>query len=224
VFAVLFLAKKALFSFVSAFSTCENLFCSRSGEKKQISSSPDEEYERAQRAILDAVTTVEDHAQRLIAAEVDILFHGHEHSEVDKAKVTKKAQQAVKEATSKVKKSVQEKNQPEAYNVYPFENHPYPYAYPQINHKNRPMEHRDHRILHAVEVAEKAVLHAIENEVETLYHLKEEEQHKTTVKSGLKKAKAEIEEHHEKRRGWLDLHGDEKSIEEYTAPFMFLEK
>jgi len=165
------------------------------------------------------VTTVEDHAQRLIAAEVDTFFHGTKATTEQKERISKRAEKAVKKATDKVKKSVNDHTETK---VYPFEDHPYPYAYPQINNKNKPVQHRDHRILHSVEAAEKAVLHAIEAEVDTLFHHEHESDHKSTVQAGLSKTAERVKDHHEDRRGWLlKQHDTGKGIDQY--PNMFLE-
>jgi len=200
-----------------------------SGSKKV--SSEEEDYEKAEKAILQAVTTVEDHAQRMIAAEVETLFHGLPKSQ--KKEVAERAKKAVSEGSRKVKQHVDDhkKETAEGTFVYPFEDHPYPYAYPQINNKNKPDQHNDHRILHAVEAAEKAVLHAIEGEVDTLFHHEEHhheeaaaadaQKHKTTVKEGLKKASKRVEDHHEDRRSWLQKNID-RGLLDYP-PSMFLE-
>ena len=191
---------------------------------------PDEEYQRAQQAILNAVTTVENHAQRLIAAEVDTFFHGLDPKE--KKKVAKKAKRAVAEGSRKVKETVSSDSKKESY-VFPFENHPYPYYHhPPINNKkddaSKKPQHKDHRILKAIEAAEHAVLHAIEAEVDTLFHNDEaadqhhehEQQHKATVQSGLKKASEQVQDQNKDRRDWLAKFA-EKEIEAYTQQTMF---
>lgn len=166
------------------------------------------------------MTTVEDHAQSVIAAEVENFFHSTKASAKQKDQVSERAEKAVKKATEKVKKSV---NEHAETNVYPFEDHPYPYAYPQINNKNKPVQHKDHRILHSIEAAEKAVLHAIEDEVDTLFHHEHESDHKTTVQAGLSKTAQRVKDHHEDRRGWLSKQRD-KGIDQYNSSMMFLEK
>jgi hypothetical protein len=174
-------------------------------EKKEIIT-PDEEYERAQKAILDAVGTVEDKVQRLVAAEVETLFHEFERKNKDdrtkEVTMTKKAiRNAVQSGAHKVKKSVKDH---EGKHVFPFEDHPYPYAYPQINNKGRPpMEHKDSRILHAIEAAEQAVLHAIEQEVDTLFHKADSNDHhdhdvKAKVKEGVKRAQDNVKADNQK--------------------------
>jgi hypothetical protein len=91
----------------------------------------------------------------------------------------------------------------------------YPYDWPHGD------PHADHRILHAVEAAEKALLHAVEEEVNSLFHdLKthdEDDPHPpkkaaTSVKSGVEKAKKKVDDVRDHRRGWLS--GD-LSIEDY---------
>lgn len=195
--------------------------------KKPVDVDPDEEYERAQKAILSAVTTVEDHAQRLIAAEVDTLFHGLDHKE--KKKVAAKAKKAVEEGSRKVKQSVSDQKKTSAY---PFENHPYPYGYSRSaaseekghsNQQSPPSSHKDHRILKAIEAAEHAVLQAIEGEVDTLFHDSADDHHadhRATVQSGLQKTSEKVKDQHEDRRSWLSRFS-EKEIEAYTQQAMF---
>ena len=188
-------------------------FLSSSGE----TSVDDEEYERAQKAILSAIATVEDHAQRLIASEVDTFFHSQAIRGDQKTQVKKLARKAVTGATQKVKQSV---NDHPGTHVYPFEDQPYPYAYPEINNKNR---HRDHRILHSIEAAEQAVLNAIEAEVGTLFHHEPDRDHKVTVQKGLRKAAKQVKERHDHRRGWMSEQF-EKGIDEYLSPDVFLQQ
>jgi hypothetical protein len=82
-------------------------------------------------------------------------------------------------------------------------------------------QHKDHKILHAVEAAEKAVLHAVEQEVELLFHDLKNEHGEThaekagkTAKKGLEKAKKHVEETHEHRRKWLSDDAV-RNLEEY---------
>lgn len=186
----------------------------RSGEP----SAGDEDYERAQKAILDAITTVEDRAQRLIASEVETLFHGPAPSgEEPKSQLKKRASKAVTEATQKVKQSVTEHP---GTHVYPFEDHPYPYAHPEINNKHR---HRDHRLLQSIEAAEHAVLNAIEAEVGTLFPKDHESKHNASVQNALQKTAKQVKEHHEHRRNWM-LEQFEKGIDEYSSPDVFLQQ
>lgn len=179
------------------------------------------DYARAQKAILNAVTTVEDKIQKVVAAEVDTLFHEQKHHPKTKTDVSAKAQKVVETGARKVKKAVDDHTEK---HIYPFEDHPYPYAFPQINEKGKPHKHKDHRILHAIETAEKAVLHAIEEEVDTIFH--EMEHHddadkeavskaKAKVKEGVKKAATSVKDDHEKRRGWLS-EDTEALIEDYV--------
>ena len=178
----------------------------------------DEDYERAQKAILDAITTVEDRAQRLIASEVETFFHGKAASGGEqKSQLKKRASKAVTEATQKVKQSVTEHP---GTHVYPFEDHPYPYAHPEINNKHR---HRDHRILQSIEAAEHAVLNAIEAEVGTLFPKDHEIIHNASVQTALQKTAKQVREHHEHRRHWL-LEQFEKGIDEYSSPDVFLQQ
>jgi len=178
----------------------------------------DDSQQRVTKAILNAVTTVEDHAQRLVAAEVESYFHSHpEHK---KKQVAAHAQKAVQEGTRKVKESVTAAASTgyTMSNVYPFEKE-------EDETKGTPaVKHKDHRILDAVEAAEKAVLHAIEAEVETMFH-SEEEHHdaesKTTVHAGLQKASKGVKDVHKDRRSWLEKFA-EKQLEDYDSSAYFL--
>ena len=182
-------------------------------------SAGDADYERAQKAILDAITTVEDRAQRLIASEVETLFHGQASASVrePKSQLKKRASKAVTEATQKVKQSVAEHP---GTHVYPFEDHPYPYAHPEINNKHR---HRDHRLLQSIEAAEHAVLNAIQAEVGTLFPKDHQGNHSATVQNALQKTAKQVKEHHEHRRNWM-LEQFEKGIDEYSSPDVFLQQ
>jgi hypothetical protein len=101
----------------------------------------------------------------------------------------------------------------------------YPYDWPHGE------PHDDHRILHAVEAAEKALLRAVDEEVNSLFHdLKthdeddphpaKKEKAATSVKSGVEKGKKKVEDVRDHRRGWLS--GD-LSIEDYTFEYYDLE-
>lgn len=194
------------------------------GNKDEKIAPSEDDYERAEKAILTAISTVEDKVQRLVAAEVDTLFHEKDHNH-KKAEFAAKAKKAVEQGAGKVKRAV---NEHAETHVYPFEkDHPYPYVPPQNNKKGQAVEHhKDHRILDAVEAAEKAVLHAIQQEVNTLFHEvdhKETDKAKTTVTLGIQKAAAKVDAIHEHRRGWL-TNQTNALIEEYSShPEYFLE-
>jgi hypothetical protein len=100
--------------------------------------------------------------------------------------------------------------------------------------KRTSKDHRDHRVLHAIEAAERAVLQAIINEVDTLFHetvhdkenttLKKStaEQAKTTMKDSILKASTVVDNMHSHRRDWL-LNVSASMIEDYSLPNFFLE-
>ena len=122
---------------------------------------------------------------------------------------------------------------------------PYPYAWPSLNEREFPHEHKDHKILHAVEAAEKTLLNAIEKEVDVLFHSEkpaddnapaEQAKHsddnhrgrhafyldkkavskaKKTVKEGVKKAQKSLDEEQEQRRSFLAKALD-SAFEDYT--------
>lgn len=121
-------------------------------------------------------------------AEVETLFHDLESR--DKEAVKEKAQQAVKKGAKKVKTDVGLKQQPIL-----LEPHPYPYDWPHGD--------PEHRLLHAIEHAEKAVLHAVEAEVNGLFHELEHHEHKEALTKGVAKAQIRLDDAHESRRSWF---------------------
>lgn len=156
---------------------------------------------------------VEDKIQRAVQAEVDTLFH--KSSPEKKQDVATKAKQAVEQGTAKIKGEVEKRS----------EIHHYPYDWPTKAEAHVP---RDHKILHAIENAEKAVLHAVEEEVNNLFHEVSHHEDKDTVKKAqkvvqksVKKASEHVEDTHEHRRKWLLL-DENTSIEDYikTIPAM----
>jgi hypothetical protein len=183
----------------------------------------DEEYERAEKAILDAITNVEKKVQTAIEAEVDTLFLGYEGHSAVKADVAAKARKAVQGGVSVAKRSVDDHAERHAY---PFEkDHPFPYAHPLLNAKQDPSHHRERRILHAVESAEKAVLSAIQSEVETLFpptehHDKDPKVH-AKISSGVQQASAKVKDMQDHRRDWLDRAS--ARIDDYMSQEYFLE-
>jgi hypothetical protein len=105
--------------------------------------------------------------------------------------------------------------------LYPFESKPH--------HATADGKlHKDHRILHSIEAAERAVIHAIENEVDVLFHENDHGknnsvvQAKTTVKDGVTKATKTIEKVVHDRRQWLQTVSS-AMIEDYSVPEFFLE-
>ena len=73
----------------------------------------------------------------------------------------------------------------------------------------------NHDIVHALESAEKAMVHAVEEEVRLLFEDPDHDHHphaKDKVHSGIQKAKAHVEDTHEKRRQWIQT-GDQQSID-----------
>lgn len=93
--------------------------------------------------------------------------------------------------------------------------------------EEKEMQKNEHRLLHAIEAAEKAVLHAVQEEVESLFHethdennpLKDESPKSTKkanegVKKGVKKAKKHVEDSQQVRKGWIEKQ-DTAAIEDY---------
>jgi len=204
------------FSFIGLFSChiLKNSFLDLSRGSKAAKEEDSSNYERAQKAILNAVTSVEGKVQKVVEAEVNSLFHDLGHPE--KVEVATKAKKVVETAASKVKKQVDEHAEKDVYPYEPKEVHN-PYEWP---HKKEGQE-GESRILHAIEAAEKAVLHAVEEEVDTLFHELKHREDKVTaekakkvVKKGIKKSVKEVDQKHEHRRGWLS--GDSSAlIEDY---------
>jgi len=168
----------------------------------------DDDYERAEKAIAHAVEKMEEAVHHAVETEVDTFFHDLEHPEKDKVK--EKAKKAVQGGAEKARKALSEHDRADNQ---PFGSMHYPYDWPHAD--------PDHRILHAVESAEKAVLHAIQDEVGTLFHDLEHHDDREAakkaekvVKKGVSSAHKKVEESHEARRSWLkDSSG--KRIEEY---------
>ena len=175
----------------------------------------EDEYERAEKAIFDALGRLEGKVQHAVEDEVDSLFHELDHHEKEAIKAKVKA--SVKKSTKKVKKNVEDHNHSKEETlpmIHP--NYPYPY--------NWPIADPDHRLLHAVESAEKAVLHAVEEEVSSIFHelhheeeVPEETAKKTkrALKKVHEKASKHVEEKHKHRRNWFKENLEGNPIEEY---------
>lgn len=188
-----------------------HVFSHHRGSKKQEASDEEEEARRAERSIRHSIQVVEEKIHRAVQDEVDTLFHKSPEKKQD---VATKAKMAVEQGASKIKEEVEERS----------EIHHYPYEWPAKAEAHAP---RDHKILHAIENAEKAVLHAVEEEVNNLFHeIHQEDKEmakktKSVVTKGVKKASEHVEDTHEHRRQWL-LMDKNNSIEDYikTIPAM----
>ncbi|KAL3904237.1 MAG: hypothetical protein SGARI_005011 [Bacillariaceae sp.] len=170
-----------------------------------------DDYQRAEKAIFHAVGQIEQRVQHAIEDEVDTIFHELDHHE--KESIKEKAKAKVQTGAKKVRQKVEthdhaaEKALPDMH-----DQHPFPYAWP----KGDP----EHRILHAVEAAEKAVLHAVEEEVSTIFHEMKHEDDTTSAKNmkqAVKKSMAKMDKHvdekHEHRR--KKVQEDKWSMEDY---------
>jgi hypothetical protein len=154
--------------------------------------------EKATNTILNSIERVEKTVLKAVEDEIHTIFHGLDEDK--KAEIVTKAQKAVEQGTAKVKKEVDDHAHP---SKYPFEGNkgkkkessspPSPPAVVAA-------EHKDHRILRAVEEAELAVLNAVEDEIDVLFH---EMDHHETVKIGVKKATEQVEKVHQHRRDWM---------------------
>lgn len=171
----------------------------------------EDDYERAEKAIFDAVGKLEVKVQHAVENEVDMLFHELEHHE--KEAIKKTVREKVQKSAQKVKKLVED-HDGEGTLPLLHEMHPYPYDWPH--------ENSEHRMLHAIESAEKAVLHAVEEEVSTLFHELEHHEDQTAAKHAEKalkkaheKASKHVEEKHERRRNWFMENVKGNPLEEY---------
>ena len=150
--------------------------------------------------------------QHAIEDEVDTIFHALDHDEKEsiKAKTKTKIQTGAKKVRQKV-----ESHDHAAMKSLPdmHDQHPFPYAWPK--------EDPEHRILHAVEAAEKAVLHAVEEEVNTIFHemkheddaTKSAKDMKQAVKKSIEKLDKHVAQKHEHRR--KKVQEDNWSLEDY---------
>ena len=196
----------------------------RGGSKSHnVAIDTSDDYERAEKAILMSVEKIEAIVEKAVADEVDTLFH-KDHPE--KQKITLSAKKAVASGVDKVKSTIKGHSEK---SLYPFETK-------SQQQKKNSVVHKDHRVLNAIEAAERAVLRAITNEVDTLFHetVHENEnksttqnsptvqQAKTTVKDGILKASSVVENVHNHRRDWL-LNVSSSMIEDYSVPEFFLE-
>jgi hypothetical protein len=123
-----------------------------------------EEFEMAEKAIYKALESAEQKIEEAVANEVQTLFPRDENK---RHEVKIKAKKAIQKGAAKTKRQAQEKKTVQAEVLFPYDrNHPYPYDIEGVLNK----EKREHRILHAIESAEKAILHAIQDEVDVLFH------------------------------------------------------
>jgi hypothetical protein len=190
-------------------------FCSGRTANVETPDISTDDYQRAEEAIFEAVGQLEAKVKHVIEDEVDTLFHDLEHDE--KESIKQQAKERVQKSAKKVRKKIEDydhitqKTLPSMHDPYPF-----PYSWPK--------EDPEHRILHAVEAAEKAVLHAVEEEVTTLF-LEEKheiegndaEQVRKALKKSVEKMDKQIDAKNEHRREKVLGKGDDKkcTLEEY---------
>eukprot|EP00980_Cylindrotheca_fusiformis_P004897 scaffold1041_cov121-Cylindrotheca_fusiformis.AAC.2 len=175
-----------------------------------------DDYERAQKEIFDAIKRLEGNVERVVEKEVDTLFQDLENHK--KKDIKEEAMKVVKKGTTKVKKSVEDHDHSREGTLPSLHDpHHYPYDWPH--------EDPDHRILHAIEAAEKAVLHAVNDEVMNLFHESdgsnsnnnEAKRAQEVLKEGVLKANKHLNDSHEHRRSWFtsETEGELRNIEEY---------
>ena len=131
---------------------------------------------------------------------------------------------AIADGVNKVKTSIKGHS---GNSLYPFETK-------SQQQQSKHVDHRDQRVLHAIEAAERAVLRAIANEVDTIFHETVDEDKsnnhndpivtktKTSVNDGIMKAYTVVDKVHDHRRDWL-LNVSTSMIEDYSMPAFFLE-
>jgi hypothetical protein len=172
----------------------------RGGAKANAGDQQQHDPEKATSAILNSIKRVEKTVQKAVEDEIHAIFH--DLDEDQKAEIVNKAQKAVEQGTAKVKKELDEHAHP---SKYPFEDN----NKSKKNNKSSSSsaaaaaDHKDQRILHAVEAAELAVLNAVENEVDALFFGHEMDHHHDAVKIGVKKATEKVEQVHQHRRDWM---------------------
>lgn len=212
------------------------IFALRAGaadEKGKQEASVEDDYERAQKAILDAISNIEHKVEAALECEVTNLFRDLDDHHETKQEAKKQTKKAVKQGAQKVKTHVKEHKatakKTADWPSYPLEIRN-PYEWP--HHKEPKMakekkkvdiDHRDIRILHAVEAAEQAVLQAIEEEVTSIFHGTEHhEKHPGHVKKtkeayhlSLESAKKLADETKQDRRRWFAGDGSAAGIEDY---------
>jgi hypothetical protein len=182
------------------------------GKSNNVVFDTTDDYERALKAILMSVEKIEAIVEKAVAHEVDILFH-KDHTE--KEKVTLTTKKAIADGVDKVKTTIIGHS---GKSLYPFETKS---QQPQSKH----VDHRDHRVLNAIEAAERAVLRAIANEVDILFHEtvhNDKGNNKNNPIVAQTKAYTVVDKVHDHRRDWL-LNVSASMIEDYSMPAFFLE-
>jgi len=168
--------------------------CSGGKQQKDV----DDDYERAQMAIAKGVGRLEHAIQEAVEEEVHLMFP-HPRDEPRKASVAAKASEAVRKAAERARADV--KRHVSAG-------------------KESKAQHPEHRIMHAIESAEKAVLHAVQDEVDVLFHSDEHkhDEHAQKAKKAIKKrfhdTKKKVEDSHKERRKWMKEE-DRSAVQEY---------
>jgi len=172
-----------------------------------------DDYERAEKAIFHGMEMVEEKIQKAVEEEVHSLYD-EAAAEHHRDEIVAKTKAAIQKGAHKVKEEHNEKRKSKT-----------------LLHDTNHDDHDDHRILHAVEAAEKAVLHAVQEEVDQLFHelhshdnnnAKGKGNKHHAAKQGVQKAKQHVEQSHQERQKWMS-EKDAKAIDEYikTANSMY---
>ena len=145
---------------------------------------------------------VEQRLQKAVEEEVHSIYDNADHHEL----VIPHAKAAIQKGAAKAKQAAKEQKKASGG---------------KLVGQDQGSGEEDHRILHAVEAAEKAVLHAVQEEVDQLFHdVQPHEDHakkghpKDVVKSGVQKATQHVEKTQEERQQWIKER-DAKAIDEY---------
>ena len=171
---------------------------------------PDADYERAETAIFHVIEKVESKLQKAVENEVHSIFDEADHHQ-HRQLVTDHVNKAVSTGSDKIKEALREHVKARGI----------PFLPAQVEDT---VKHDDHKLLHAIEAAEKAVLHAVQEEVDSLFHsISQEEDHplqtkcdktKEVIQKGIEKTKEHVDSTHEVRRRWM-REMDAKEIDQY---------
>jgi gas vesicle protein len=185
------------------------LFAVRGGKQDDVN-----DYDRAEKAIFHVIEKVESMLQKVVQDEVHSIFDEAEHHH-HRLQVTDHVSKAVSKGSGRIKEMVQEHVKARGIPFLPVQD-------------EYTVMHDNHKILHAVEAAEKAVLHAVQEEVDILFSaISHEEDHplqtncaktasktKEVVQKGLEKTKEHVDDAHNERRRWM-REMDAKEIDMY---------
>lgn len=198
------------------------------GKAEPASNDEHHDPKKATSTILKSMAKVEETVQKAVEDEIHTLFH--DLDEDHKAEIKSKASAAIAEGTKKVKAKVDSHDHPHHYPFYDYDRHHASASTKKKSKKPLPeVDHKDQRILQAVESAEMALLHTYENELGVFlathydaHHGKNDKsagdkttKHKTkkAINKGLEKATQHVDKLHQHRRDWMT--GQYVDIQDY---------